>query len=208
MGGDDLSKGNQILIWIKSNIPSNSHWASKGQAGIEFPFCCRTGRREANCSKNDKQGIARQGIEPKHQAGLILLMDLLQEICFNFGNRGEELGDFRMKTPNLRDFGMFVLLFQAKKCAFFSGNSPWCMFHGTTCPFGNSTCGIWEFALSSYTTPILSLVSLVQKGWLFSLFMMWLKAQSSDCSILPGCSPAVIPNLSPSLCITDKNPGR
>lgn len=147
MGGDDLSKGNQILIWIKSNIPSNSHWASKGQAGIEFPFCCRTGRREANCSKNDKQGIARQGIEPKHQAGLILLMDLLQEICFNFGNRGEELGDFRMKTPNLRDFGMFVLLFQAEKCAFFSGNSPWWMFHGTTCPFGNSTCGICPFQL-------------------------------------------------------------
>lgn len=93
---------------------------------------------------------ARQGIESKHQAGLTLLMDLLQECgdCFSFGNRREEFGNFRLKIPNLGNFVMFICSFKLKKCVFFSGNSTWWMSHGRTCPFGNSRCGICPFQLN------------------------------------------------------------
>lgn len=141
----------------------------------------------------------RQGIESKQQAGLILLMDLLQESrdCFNFGNRGEGIGDFRMKIPYLGNFVMFTLLFQTEKCAFFSGNSTWWMLHGMICPFGNSRCGICPFQLN-HPHPDNNFTPLERLA-IFSLYLV-----SSDCSILPGCSPAVPPNLFPSLWITYK----
>lgn len=139
---------------------------------------------------------ARWGTESKLQAGLILLMDLLQESrdCFYFGNTGEEFRNFSMKIPNWRNFGMFILLFQAEKCAFFSGNSTWWMFHGITRPFGNSRSGIGSFHPQpvNYFTP-LERSSKGKERKLFFIFTLWLKTQSSDCSILPAAPLQLFP---------------
>lgn len=48
------------------------------------------------------------------------------------------------KIPNFGGFGNGS---KEKNGCFFSGNSTWWIFHGITCPSGNSRCGICPFQL-------------------------------------------------------------